>query len=377
MFWVIFDSSTKREYYQDVHNLLAMPAGSVIPYDYRTKYFSPSALAEMEARRGGNQVLLVYAQSKSYQKNGDPPAGTIPFADGLWVGTRLATLRSAAFSVDQYYIDLQLEGYPAPNEHALTEILRPLIESNEAPFSKWIAISERDEHFRSLRAGADAENWTAIINKLGVAPSQFAGDSFWRVAKLVSGEDAIPIKPHIEERPSSSGLKRARSVFTVNGLDRVGIEVESRQPQAEEDSNAPEVEPRDISISCDAEPLSAFKGKSLPLRRFQHVAVEGQIAAIDSFHPQDCKVHLTTGPTPEGKYPVGPNFPLDLRATMDPTRMKLGVLSGILGAAGVGVGAVLAKDHVDWGIISVVLGILLGVTSYSTLTGKFKLPGAK
>jgi hypothetical protein len=376
MFWVIFDSSTRREYYQDVHNLLAMPAGSIIPYDYRTKYFSPSALAEMEARRGGKEVLLVYAQSKAYQKNGEAPVGTIPFADGLWVGTRLATLRSASFSVDQYYIDLQLEGYPAPNEHALSEILRPLIHKSEAPFSKWIAISETDEHLRSLRAGADAENWTSIINKLGVAPSQFAGDSFWRISKVSSGEHATEIVPNTEERLSGS-LRRAVAIFPVNGLGRLAIEIESRQPQGEEDGNLMEGEARAISVACGAEVLAAFDGRSLPLRRFQHVPIEGQIASTDSFHAQDCKLHLATGPVPEGKYPVGPDFSLNLRVAMDPTRMKLAVLSGVLGAIGLTIGVALLRDHVEWGVPLVGVSVLLAVTSYYSLTGKFKLPGAK
>lgn len=376
MFWVIFDTSTRREYYRDVHNVLAMPAGSIIPYDYRTKYFSPSALAEIEGKRSDNRVLLVYAQASNYQKRGEAQVGPIPFDNGVWIGTRLATLRSASFSVDQYFLDLQLEGYPAPNAHALSAILRPLAERNEVPFSRWIATSEMDEHYRALRDGADAENWAAVINKLGVPPSQFAGDSFWRVAKISSGEPAATIKPEAEQRQSGSS-SRAFALFPVTGLSRVCIEIESRLPQTEQESVMAEIAPRSISVSSDAEPLAAFKGRSLPLRRYQYVPVEGQIASTESFHAQDCKLHLSTGPTPEGQYPVGPDFSLDLRVAMDPSRMKLGVLSGILGTACVVIGGVLAKDYIDWGIILVVLGLLLGIASYYVMTGKFKLPGAK
>ncbi len=43
-FWVIFDTSTRPQYYQDVHNILALPEGFVYRYDYRTSQMSPSAV---------------------------------------------------------------------------------------------------------------------------------------------------------------------------------------------------------------------------------------------------------------------------------------------------------------------------------------------
>ncbi len=42
---VVFDTCTRSHYYADVHQLLALPAGTILRYDYQEKYFSPEAFA--------------------------------------------------------------------------------------------------------------------------------------------------------------------------------------------------------------------------------------------------------------------------------------------------------------------------------------------
>ena len=37
-FWVIFDTGTVPAYYQDVHNILAMPHETIVRYNYKEKY---------------------------------------------------------------------------------------------------------------------------------------------------------------------------------------------------------------------------------------------------------------------------------------------------------------------------------------------------
>jgi hypothetical protein len=377
MFWVIFDTSTKRDYYRDVHNILAMPAGSIYRYDYRTKYFSPSALAEIQKTPRSAKVLLIYAQAHAFQKGEKPPIGSIAFGQGLWVGTRLATLRGASFAVDQYYFDLQLGSYPAPNEQALSTILRALADANEVPFSKWVAISALDENYRVLCEGADPENWAAIVNKLGIPPSQFGGDSFWRIARISTGEPAEVIKPEVEER-KSGGSSKSVALFPANSLSRLRIEIESRLPQTEQEPPEGETEARNISFSCTAECLAAFNGRTQPLRRYQHVDVDGEIAPTERYSALDCQLHLSTGPAPTADhYPIGPDFSLDLRVSMAPFRLKMGVLSGIVGTACVVIGVVVVRDHAAWGAILVVVGLLLGMAMHAVMTGKFKLPGTK
>jgi hypothetical protein len=69
MFWVMFDTSTRRDYYRDVHNLLALPPGSTLRYDYGEYHVSSAAKEEAEKGDASSKmVLIAYAQSKSFEK---------------------------------------------------------------------------------------------------------------------------------------------------------------------------------------------------------------------------------------------------------------------------------------------------------------------
>src|SRR5437588_556061 len=68
-FWVIFDTCQLAAYYQDVHNLLALPKGAIIRYDYSTRYISENALAAIGgADSAPGDVLLIYVQHDGYTR---------------------------------------------------------------------------------------------------------------------------------------------------------------------------------------------------------------------------------------------------------------------------------------------------------------------
>src|ERR1700674_1058615 len=92
--WIIFDTCTRQPYYQDVHNLLALPAGSILRYQYRKLRLTDKALAAVSAWQKWDAVLLVYAQSRAYAKKEPDPTAIFSFDDMLWVPTRFATLRN-------------------------------------------------------------------------------------------------------------------------------------------------------------------------------------------------------------------------------------------------------------------------------------------
>ena len=168
--------------------------------------------------RAGEKVLLVYAQANTYQKGGNPPTGAIPFGEGLWVGTRLATLKNISFSVDRYFLDLQLEGYPAPNAEALNAILLPLVEADKVPFSKWVATSALNEQYQALCEGTHPENWAAIVNKLGTQPAQFAGDSFWRIRRIAAGDPAVAIPQRLRSVGLTAQARRPPFFLSMSSL---------------------------------------------------------------------------------------------------------------------------------------------------------------
>jgi hypothetical protein len=48
-FFIVFDTCTHARYYSDVHEVLAMPAGGIIRYEYKRSLFKPDAAAALDA----------------------------------------------------------------------------------------------------------------------------------------------------------------------------------------------------------------------------------------------------------------------------------------------------------------------------------------
>jgi hypothetical protein len=205
MFWVIFDTSTKRDYYRDVHNLLALPPGYTIRYDYNVRHISAPALEEAKRGDAGEKkVLVAYAQANNFRKGDADPVGVIPYAQGLWIGTRIAKMRHLLFSVNRYYFYLEMLGYPAPDDAAFGAIMQALTTAQDAPFINWVTMSNLDAQFGVLTRGTHSDNWAAVVNKIGNFPSQFAGDSFWRVAQIARGQQRSAIAPIIRDHSEVS-----------------------------------------------------------------------------------------------------------------------------------------------------------------------------
>ena len=47
-FFVIFDTCTHAAYYGDVHEVLALPAGAIVRYEYKRYLFKPEAAATLD-----------------------------------------------------------------------------------------------------------------------------------------------------------------------------------------------------------------------------------------------------------------------------------------------------------------------------------------
>jgi hypothetical protein len=67
---IVFDTSTLPEYYDDVHRILALPAGHVVTYDYSSGNVSPAAQVALRNFAPGSRfrVVLAYVQSEGYKK---------------------------------------------------------------------------------------------------------------------------------------------------------------------------------------------------------------------------------------------------------------------------------------------------------------------
>jgi hypothetical protein len=303
MFWVIFDTSTKRDYYRDVHNLLALPPGSTIRYDYSQGLLSAAAIAEAnKGDAGTTKVLVAYAQEKNYKKGDAGPKGPLAYPEGIWTGTRIADLRHLRFVGNRYYFDLEVLGYPADDSAAFHSIMLALSAAQEIPFAKWIAVSDQDANFQSLLHGEMSDNWASVINRLGQFPSQFAGDSFWRVAKIARSLQKSSITPLLIPRTEIIGNQEIKTgieaVYPIFELEKLGFEIESRLPETDQESESREPEiARSLTCTTTTDgPLKDVNGRVLTLRRYAMEWIDTEVATSNRVDEQICEISMTTGP---------------------------------------------------------------------------------
>jgi hypothetical protein len=384
MFWIIFDTSTKRDYYRDVHNLLALPPGGTIRYDYNKVHLTDGAIerAKETTNKRPSEVLLVYAQDRNFSKGGRDYIGPLSQADAFWIGTRLGLLRHLFDHVDRYYFDLEVTGYPSSDRDALSRILTPLISDSEVPFNKWVGISEANQDLAKLKVGGFAHNWSALVDTIGMAPSQFSGDSFWRIARILSGGNSAQVVPALEQRTMERDGQRVVTevygVYPVQELSSITVEVESRTPGpgAEPIESEPPT-PRTISfIASSDSSLAGLNGRTVVLRRYATDRIDGEVGATDRIKDVDVDLRLATGPD-SGAFPTGPELTLHFRISKQPGRSYAALVLAVISAIFLVVGASIVKDYLEWGVVLIVLSVLGGVSARYLWTGSIKLPGSQ
>lgn len=381
MFWVIFDTSTKRDYYRDVHNILALPIGTTIRYDYNDVHFSAEALAAAQnPNTAGQPVLLAYAQTRTFKKGNADPNGPLPFDDTLWIATRIASLRHIKSDVGRYYFDLELREYPDPNEGPFKKIMQELAGRDEVPFAKWVVISNLDEDFRALVTQNHANNWAKVIDRLGNFPSQFAGDTFWRVADVAAGSGRVALVPSLVDLAASGLGQGVEAVFPLNELDTLAIQIQSWMPEAGEEPKGkePASPPKVVFETLGTCALAAFNGRNWTVRRYASEWIDGEVAGSDRIDSQVCDIKIkTSSESSTNGYPTGPELNLKFRVAKKEWRSYWSMLAGLAALVSAGVGAAIVKDNLAVGIVLFTLGGLFGLATYYFWTGRIKLPGAK
>jgi hypothetical protein len=172
-------------------------------------------------------------------------------------------------------------------------------------------------------------------------------------------------------------ITRVEALLPIFELDRVGIQIESRMPEAGQEpaDREPEV-PRTVAFEAAAAGLlGGLNGKTSTLRRYGFDWFETDVAGSDSVDAQICDVTIKTGP-PGGGYPIGPEFRLRFEVDKRPGVAYWALLLAVLGVASVAAASFLT-DHVEWRIGLVVLGALLILLAGYMWTGRVKLPGGK
>jgi hypothetical protein len=125
-FFVVFDTCTHAAYYGDVHQVLALPEGAVIRYEYKRRLFQRDTARAIDAlvqtpARLPTPVLLMYGEKMGFTQGDKDPETMLSRNDSVFIPTRSAWLVAVAVDPqatpleDVFYLHLQLRGFPNPD----------------------------------------------------------------------------------------------------------------------------------------------------------------------------------------------------------------------------------------------------------------------
>lgn len=183
--FIIFDTSTRPEYYLDVHNLLAYPSGWILRYEYREGYLCPKAIEickEHTKESCDIPVLLMYGQGEKYSKSECNVKPDFKKNEMIWAATRFAKIIYIDFENDNYYFYMKLDDYPGEDADALDAIIDSL--GDYVPFNKWVTVGGEDLLQATRKLGSSEDNWKKVVDKIATPPFQFSEDSFWRIVSV-------------------------------------------------------------------------------------------------------------------------------------------------------------------------------------------------
>lgn len=213
-FFVVFDTCTHARYYGDVHEVLALPQGSIIRYEYKRYLFKATAAAALDGlvndpAKLPADALLMYGQKRGYRQ-GDPDSpGMLRWEDSVFIPTRSARIvavareRDADPESDVLHFHLETRGFIDPDSKWLEPMVRALEAANSLPFGRrneqyaWISLlPDSLQAHRGALVSDHQLPWSKVIDSLVTAPTQFEKDVFWRVREICpASHTAAPSEP--------------------------------------------------------------------------------------------------------------------------------------------------------------------------------------
>lgn len=311
--WVIFDTCTRPEYYMDVHRILAAPMEWIVRYDYKAKYLTNDVV---EALRESNaplprDILLVYAQTSVHVRGADPPKQTPPFAEMIWLPTRVGRMMNIVEEGEKFFFDFQVTDYPSPGPN-IQAICRALYDVTATPFSKWIAFAGKTKGLDLVGGQQPTDvNWHRIVEELDRPPSQFAGDLFWRVHSVKRSGKAGRLEPSTMSERDGDSIRQVRSHFSTLDASAYVAEITTLRSPAGRAGGAPQQFL--IVAKADNQDLLRVVGPGeIQPRQYTSDHLEFETGTL--VFPKGRRVDLTLSTSPkDGVWPQGPELNLRFR----------------------------------------------------------------
>lgn len=253
-FFVVFDTCTHARYYGDVHEVLAMPEGGIIRYEYKRSLFKPDAAASLETLCNDPSMLpvdalLVYGQKRNYRQGEPDPVEMLSCRDSDFIPTRsarvvaVARVPGAEPASDVLHFHLQMRGFVDPDAPAVATMVQTLEAADALPFGErdrqytWISLLPAALDPRRAELRNDSQQlWGKVVDKFVTLDTQFKSDIFWRVREVCeasqTGRPGAPVP--LQDRGTNKRVHTSRwhRDYPLYETDRYEIFVETHSPDA-------------------------------------------------------------------------------------------------------------------------------------------------
>lgn len=339
----MFDTSTLPEYYDDVHRVLALPAGHVVTYDYSARHISKDAEAVLRDFKPGSRVraVLAYVQPKAYKKGDGSDDDNVLAQPTIQTLTRLAWIIAAHPSKvgdrTRYYFDLELDGYPNDSKSTIAnELIAQLSIRSELPMKTYVAVLDSTEVDALFGQNANDQGFAKVVAALSQPDSQFFLDTFWRITTIeCRSKSLIPLWLTKKMSLKPKTVKEDnRSITYLEVVDQSTIYFTVQFQRGEEHGRNYRM--RRVSVEGSPKAASDLIRSSFAARSFGREMVAVSIPATSSLATQEVRIQFATQlhESDEAKdYPYGPQPAIQVRYRKDMWRSLVAFLSITLASA--------------------------------------------
>jgi hypothetical protein len=385
-FWIIFDTCTRIEYYQDVHNLLCLPSGSILRYNYNKKYFEEISLAFSTKGDYPKDVLLLYGQFTKYEKGSSNDifrSFKESKQDYFIIPTRIASLKGIQNINEEIYLDIELGNYPSILDSVkVTKIIDSI--KNTVPFcnpSKYVLISNCKDEFYYLKSnGSNKDNWATIINKFQDNNNQFHEDSFWRLEGPFNDRGKL-IKPSYSYTKEGEFKNNYQHFYTINEGVGFYFQLYNYEPKSniKSDTYKEKIASRDdiekyirkIKIDDAKSPVISFL-KQIELRQYFISKIKFQKNYNSDFQTKEGACYFSTNGQID-EWPIGPNFYIYFKSKKRVINIIIG-LASILTSVGFAIfSSEIFKTDPTYGIINGLIAASLFILASLLLYNQIKV----
>lgn len=252
-FFVVFDTCTHARYYGDVHEVLAMPAGGIIRYEYKRSLFKPDAAAALDALCADASALpidtlLMYGQKRNYRQGEPDPKEMLRWRDSDFIPTRSATIvavariQGAKPASDVFHFHLQMKGFVDPDAPAIAPMVQAMEAADALPFGgenqhTWVSLLPAPLDARRAELRSDNQQlWANVVDKFVLLDTQFKNDVFWRVREIceVSRANRPGMPLPLQDRNTNQQVHTSRwhRDYLLHDTEAYEIFIETHSPGA-------------------------------------------------------------------------------------------------------------------------------------------------